>query len=496
MRIMANIRPVAFVVRGLTGILVLFALWGALAARDTLAADASACRLNSDCPTGWRCASRTGACTPLGPPPEGSCYTDQNCAPNEVCTGQQCVTRECRRDAQCPLGEVCDQGLCKIDTSADRDRDGVPDGVDNCQEVANAGQEDSDGDGRGDTCDEDDDGDGVLDTADNCPLVANPGQEDSDNDGIGNACDSDDRDADGIPDWRDNCPLASNPDQSDLDGDGQGSRCDLDQDGDGLQDGVSATAPDGTAFVDHSVPSDDNCPTVPNHWQIDTNYNHIGDACEALVLSGPSDREQDRDGDGIRDTEDNCGLDPVQPGNLYPNPDQADRDGDGFGDICDPDPDGDGVGMDPHRYSAALKPGADGEAVQVLRYYASLDPDNCPFVFNPDQADLDGDGIGDACDPLVDRDSDGIRDSADNCPLQGNADQADRDHDGIGDACDLCPDEAAVRHFDSDGDGIGDLCDRDKDGDGALNFEDNCPGVANADQADADQDGYGDVCDR
>ena len=47
--------------------------------------------------------------------------------------------------------------------------------------------------------------------------------------------------------------------------------------------------------------------------------------------------------------------------------------------------------------------------------------DNCPFDSNADQADLDDDGQGDACDPDID--GDGVDNAADNCPLVPNPDQ-------------------------------------------------------------------------
>jgi len=71
--------------------------------------------------------------------------------------------------------------------------------------------------------------------------------------------------------------------------------------------------------------------------------------------------------------------------------------------------------------------------------------DNCPNVSNTDQADCDGDGIGDACDIKADgpdADGDMVSDVCDNCPTVSNLDQlAERDDDEVGDACDPQPDQ-------------------------------------------------------
>ena len=83
----------------------------------------------------------------------------------------------------------CSDEPVDITIITDTDGDAISDSNDNCVNIANLDQLDTDNDGIGDECDDDDDNDGVLDNIDNCPLVANPNQEDLDNDGIGDVCD-------------------------------------------------------------------------------------------------------------------------------------------------------------------------------------------------------------------------------------------------------------------------------------------------------------------
>jgi len=119
---------------------------------------------------------------------------------------------------------------------------------------------------------------------------------------------------------------------------------------------------------------------------------------------------------------------------------------------------------------------------------------------NPDQADCDNDGIGDACE--LDTDGDGIPNDCDtcdgidsdgdtvpdNCDLcEGNDASGDTDNDGICDDIDNCISLVNTSQSDCDNDGIGDSCEPDEDGDGVPNDCDLCQG--NDSTGDDDNDG-------
>ncbi len=178
----------------------------------------------------------------------------------------------------------------------DTDKDGITDEEDNCPNLYNPEQLDSDQDGIGNLCELDSDLDQHIDDDDNCPTIPNPDQTDDDHDGIGNFCDLD-RDGDGIENDIDNCILIANPEQVDNDSNGVGDACQSDIDIDGWIDNI------------------DNCPNLYNPEQLDSDQDGIGNLCEI-----------DSDMDGIDDDHDNCPN--------VPNSEQTDTDGNGIGDAC------------------------------------------------------------------------------------------------------------------------------------------------------------------
>ena len=264
--------------------------------------------------------------------------------------------------------------------------------ADNCPLVANPDQADWDGDGQGDACDDDDDNDGDPDLSDCGPL------NDAIHNGADEVCNGSDDDCDGETDeeWPLLNTACDSLEDDDLCATGtwtctedfQGKRCDgdvavfeicdgLDNDcdsetdeGDGElcdDDGVSCTV----AWCD----ADQGCKYAATDALCDDEIACTEDWCD--ILSGCDASPSD----SLCDDEDACTVDLCDAGagrctNEIP---AEDLDCDGI--LVD----GDGSG------TPGDGPCAGGVLVDC--------DDNCPDDTNATQADSDGDGVGDACDP-------------------------------------------------------------------------------------------------
>ncbi len=137
------------------------------------------------------------------------------------------------------------------------------------------------------------------------------------------------------------------------------------------------------------------CDTPSNEPTCVPSRTRAADTTNSTMYTGDYTAADDADGDGIKDSIDNCPtiFNPVRP--QFTDGKQADADSDGYGDACDP-------------------------------YPLCPDNDSSCATFNPE---------------LSDRDKDGVIDRLDNCISVSNPDQLDTDLDGIGDACDPCPND-------------------------------------------------------
>jgi hypothetical protein len=312
-------------------------------------------------------------------------------------------------------------GTCGCGTAdTDTDSDGTLDCNDGCPTDPNKTAPGTCGCGTADT---DTDSDGTLDCNDGCPSDPNktvPGAC-----GCGTA--DTDSDSDGTADCNDGCP--SDPNKTAAGACGCGT-ADTDTDSDGTPD-CNDDCPDD---ADKTAPGTCGCGTADTDSDSDGTPDCNDDCPDDADKTAPGTcgcgtADTDTDSDGTPDCNDDCpdDADKTAPGDCGCGSPDADTDGDGTLDCDDGCPD-DADKTAPGDCGCG-QPDVDTDEDTLLDC-----DDNCPELANADQADMDGDGLGDACDP--DRDDDGQANPADNCPYVPNPDQVDVDQDGIGDACD------------------------------------------------------------
>lgn len=288
------------------------------------------------------------------------------------------------------------------------------------------------------------DGDTIPDSSDNCPNTANADQSDIDGDGIGDICD-DDIDNDTILNADDNCPEIANTDQADGNGNGIGDVCDI------VCDVIASTntpldIPDNFGGGIDSVLDFTGAFEITD-INVTVNITHTFDGDLTLILTSPSgasailSAENGGGGDNFTATVfDDDGSTPIQggsapfTGNFIPEEPLSIFNGESSGGAWTLNV-ADGTVFDTGTIDSwslevcgLEQDDADADGIPD-------DADNCPNTANTDQADLDGDSIGDICDDDVDGDT--ILNADDNCPTTSNPTQSDFDGNGIGDVCDV-----------------------------------------------------------
>jgi hypothetical protein len=289
-----------------------------------------------------------------------------------------------------------------------------------------------------------------------------------------------DTDGDGVLDSApDNCPTVPNSNQANTDGDSQGDACDSDDDNDGLTDNFPDNCPRGGEF-NWTSSRDFNDPASSTDWD--------NDGCK-----DDSNEDNDDDNDGVVDGDDTCprtSFSPPRP--TWVSDSATDIDGDGCRD-SDEDTDDDGDGFED---AADDCPTVIGTSTLGTEGCLDSDGDMWSDTMDdcPNQAGNSTAGGLNAC---PDGDGDGWADTIDDLPTDPTV-WSDSDDDGYGDnlgstPADACPDTpgtSTVDRFgcvDADGDGLS----TPTEGWGVDSGADAFPSDATQ-WSDFDEDGFGD----